>query len=133
MKELAKKLNTKDINEVLRQIKGEDISVGKDDKLKVIDNFQEKEEKFPTGKKLLLQKYEEFHRLYQNKLIALTIVRTNEKGDILPIDLTSIVTEIKSIKLSKQKWDDENIDNLPRLLSLIFALWSLQKPELLQK
>jgi len=39
MKELAKKLNTKDINEVLRQIKGEDISVGKDDKLKVIDNF----------------------------------------------------------------------------------------------
>jgi hypothetical protein len=39
MKELAKKLNTKDINEVLRQITGEDISVGKDDKLKVIDNF----------------------------------------------------------------------------------------------
>lgn len=38
MKELAKKLNTKDINEVLRQITGEDISV-KDNTLKVNNNF----------------------------------------------------------------------------------------------
>jgi hypothetical protein len=35
--------------------------------------------------------------------------------------------------MTKHKWDDEHIENLPRLLSLIFALWSLQKPELLQK
>ena len=35
--------------------------------------------------------------------------------------------------MNPQRWDDENIENLPRLLSLIFALWSLQKPELLQK
>jgi hypothetical protein len=54
-------------------------------------------------------------------------------GDILPIDLKSIVTDIKSIKMNKQKWDDENIENLPELLALIFTLWSLQKPEQLQK
>jgi hypothetical protein len=46
-------------------------------------------------------------------LIALTTVRTNDKGDILPIDLKSIVAEIKSIKMKPQKWDDENIENLP--------------------
>jgi hypothetical protein len=42
MKELAKKLNTKDVFEVLKQITGEDISV-KDTQLKVKDNFKEDE------------------------------------------------------------------------------------------
>jgi hypothetical protein len=35
--------------------------------------------------------------------------------------------------MNKQKWDNENIENLPRLLALIFTLWSLQKPEQMQK
>jgi hypothetical protein len=43
MKELAKKLNTKNVYDVLKQITGEDISV-KENKLKVKDNFEEKEE-----------------------------------------------------------------------------------------
>ena len=41
MKELAKKLNTKNVYDVLKQITGEDISVSKDNKLKVKDNFKE--------------------------------------------------------------------------------------------
>lgn len=99
MKELAKKLNTKDINQILKEIKGENISV-KDKKLKVKDNFKEEESKIPKGKALLQQKYDEFQKHYQKKLIALTTVKTNEKGDILPIDLTCIVAEIKSIKMT---------------------------------
>jgi hypothetical protein len=35
--------------------------------------------------------------------------------------------------MTKRQWDSVNIENLPKLLSLIFALWSLQNPELLQK
>jgi hypothetical protein len=54
-------------------------------------------------------------------------------GDILPIDLKSIVTDIKKIKMNKHKWDDENIEKLPELLALIFTLRSLLKPEKLQK
>jgi hypothetical protein len=42
MIELAKKLNTKKVEDVLKQITGEDISV-KDNKLKVKDNFKEDE------------------------------------------------------------------------------------------
>lgn len=105
MKELAKKLNTKNVYDVLKQITGEDISV-KDNKLKVKDNFNEDGQKIPTGKTLLLKKYDEFYKLYQKKLIALTTVRTNDKGDILPIDLKSIVTDIKNIKMNRHKWDD---------------------------
>jgi len=41
MKELAKKLNTKNVYDVLKQITGEDISVSKENKLKVKDNFKE--------------------------------------------------------------------------------------------
>ena len=41
MKELAKKLNTKNVYDVLKQISGEDISVSKENKLKVKDNFKE--------------------------------------------------------------------------------------------
>jgi hypothetical protein len=41
MKELAKKLNTKNVYDVLKQITGEDISVSKDNKLKTKDNFKE--------------------------------------------------------------------------------------------
>ena len=41
MIELAKKLNTKNVSDVLKQITGEDISVSKDNKLKVKDNFKE--------------------------------------------------------------------------------------------
>ena len=40
MKELAKKLNTKTIDVVLQEIKGEDISVNNNN-LKLTDNFQE--------------------------------------------------------------------------------------------
>jgi hypothetical protein len=42
MKELAKKLNTKNVYDVLKQITGEDISV-KDHKVKVKDNFKEED------------------------------------------------------------------------------------------
>jgi hypothetical protein len=50
MKELAKKLNTKSIKDVLIEITGEDISVNDND-LKVIDNFKE----IPGKGKALLQ------------------------------------------------------------------------------
>jgi hypothetical protein len=41
------------------------------------------------------------------------------------------VREIESIKMNmnKHKWDNKNIEKVPELLSLIFALWSLLKPE----
>jgi hypothetical protein len=51
------------VYDVLKQITGEDISV-KDNKVKVKDNFNEEKQKIPTGKTLLLAKYDEFYKLY---------------------------------------------------------------------
>ena len=54
MKELAKKLRTKDAKDVLKQITGEDISVSVDgNTLKYEDNFEEKKGSGITGKTLL--------------------------------------------------------------------------------
>lgn len=59
----------------------------------------------------------------------MTTIKFDGNGKILPVDLHAISNEIKQVPLTKQKWDDDNIKQLPKLLALIFALWSLQKPE----
>jgi hypothetical protein len=72
------------------------------------------------------------------------IVKRNEKGEKIPMDLSSIKSAIKNTlsKESSQKWVNsdifglikfgkplENYQNLSILLANIFALWSLMNSE----
>lgn len=99
-KELVKKHKTKDAKEVLAQTKGEDIII-EGDKLKVRDNLKDEGKDKINCKTILQKKYDLFHGLYYKKLRELTTVRTNDKGDILPIDLLGLVSEIKNIKMTQ--------------------------------
>ena len=129
MKELAKKLATKGVSDVLEQMTGDDIVLN-NDQVSKRDNLVDSDGK---GKKLLRSLFDQFNTKYQNLIKELTVAKYDGAGNILPIDINSLVSAIKSFKVSKRKWLDTDIQKLPELLSLIFALWSLQKPDHLKK
>ena len=129
MKELAKKLATKGVADVLEQMTGDDIILN-NDQVSKRDNLVDSDGK---GKKLLRSLFDQFNTKYQNLIKELTVAKYDGAGNILPIDINSLVSAIKSFKVSKRKWLDTDIQKLPELLSLIFSLWSLQKPDHLKK
>ncbi len=82
---------------------------------------------------MIQKKFIEFEEFYIKTVNSLTTATVDTNNKIIPIDLSSLKDKIKSFELDKGNWSDKNIEKLPELMAYIFALWSLQKPEHMQK
>lgn len=85
MKELAKKLATKGVDDVLKQMTGDDILL-ENEVISQRDNLKDEKDK---AKKLLRTKFDLFNQKYQALIKELTIVKYDRDGrTALPIDLS---------------------------------------------
>jgi NAD dependent epimerase/dehydratase family enzyme len=82
MKELAKKLATKNVVDVLLQMTGEDILL-QNDVVDKKDNLVDSDEK---GKKLLRTMFDQFNQRYQDLIKKETIAQFDGQGNIIPIN-----------------------------------------------
>ena len=57
------------------------------------------------------------------------IVEENGVAIRLPITCENVKNQIAEFEVNHRKWDDDDIEKLPRLLALIFAMWTLMNAE----
>lgn len=82
MKELAKKLATKSVGDVLEQMTGEDILL-QNDVVSKKDNLVDSDDK---GKKLLRKMFDQFNQRYQDLIKKETLAQFDAQGNIIPIN-----------------------------------------------
>ena len=128
--EMNKKFQTKSIDDVITELKGQDIALMSDmgqAQVIDIDNCDAR------AKEKLIEKYKEFIKHYEKIITYETIVRYDTDKKKIPITYENVRDQILQFRVNDKKWLDQDIDKLPELLALIFSLWTLLDIENYQK